>query len=167
MSHRFERLHGVAKSIDPSYTIKMRHIFYPTLKLKLMKDYQSIEKFILEGFHHDEHSILEKTGIFTFISKTYGSPEFGAEECFIGVIDFGHGIVCKGNKTFFPASWSQEKVIEVILQAAENKIKMIEDLGLQKVFECQGPNNMLIDIVIDENNIISSAYPSLKNFVGV
>ncbi|MDP3788562.1 MAG: hypothetical protein Q8Q60_04600 [Candidatus Chromulinivorax sp.] len=44
---------------------------------------------------------------------------------------------------------------------------MIQELGSKKKFECKGPNNMIVDIVIDANNMITSAYPSRKNFKGL
>lgn len=40
-------------------------------------------------------------------------------------------------------------------------------LGSKQKFECRGPNNMIVDIVIDTNNVITSAYPNRKNFKGL
>ena len=75
--------------------MQLRHIFYPKLTPEFDKTYQKIESFALEGFHHDQNSALEKSGLFTFTDKIYGNAEFGAEECFIGITDWGNGVICK------------------------------------------------------------------------
>ena len=123
---------------------------------------------MLEGFHHDEYGLLEKSGLFSFVTKIYGNAAFGAEECFIGVTDWGNGIIYNEDKTFFPSSWSKEKTAKVIFEANKNRIK---ELGLpqknQRLFLCQGANHILIEIAINQNNVIISAYPSMDNFTGI
>ncbi|MBV8660912.1 MAG: hypothetical protein JO129_02095 [Candidatus Dependentiae bacterium] len=177
LSTDLEQLHIIFKdrylgleefsSENPYLTMQMRHIFYPNLQPKLDSNYQIIEKFNLKGFHHDEYEFLEQSGLFKFISKTYANASKGAGECFIGTIDWGNGIISNELKTFFPSSWSKEKTAQVIFEATQNRIKFIEDVGLGKKFQCQGQNNILIDIVINDKNVITSAYPSMDNFLGI
>lgn len=148
--------------------MQLRHIFYPKLTPKFDPEYQQIISFALEGFHHDEYEALEKSGLFSFVNKIHGNEQFGAQECFIGISDWGSGIICDELKTFFPSSWPKEKVVHVILEANKNRIKEINiPQKNQKKFQCQGPNNMLIDIIINDKNMIISAYPSIDNFLGV
>jgi len=146
-------------------TMQMRHIFHPTLGVKLNKDFQSIREFYLNGFHHDEYSVLEKSGLFTYVDKIYGNAQFGAEECFKIKINFGNEIVSQKEKTFFPSSWSREKTVQVIFEAAQNRIEeIIINNPAQRKFECIGINNLIIEIMFNKQNVIISAYPSMKNF---
>ena len=77
--------------------------------------------------------------------------------------DWSDGIICEA-KTFFPSSWSREKVVQVVFEAAQNRIELTDKSKGKLKFECRGVNNMIIDIVIDNNNVITSAYPSKRNF---
>ena len=143
----------------------MRHIFYPTLQLKLDKNLQGIQRVHLNGFHHDEFEALEKSGLFTFRNKVYGKAEFGAEEFFKADVDFGNGIICE-DKTFFPSSYSREKIAECILQASQNRVEDISDslLKKQKKYVCKSINNISIEILVNKDNVIISGYPSNNNF---
>lgn len=173
----FEQLHSIFKdkhvglpelnAKNPYLTMQIRHIFYPSLQPQFDNNYQTIDRFVLNGFHHDEYGFLEKSGLFKFVTKTYGSPGFGSQECFIATTNWGNGIICKEDKTFFPSSWSKEKTAQVISEAAQHRIKELEKPKKSQLkFLCQGPNNMLIDIVINQENVIVSAYPSEDNFLG-
>ncbi len=154
--------------IDPAHylTMQIRHIFYPSLQPKFYPDYQSIREINLNGFHHDEYGALEQSGLFTFINKTYGQASLGAQECFKAHVDFGNGIVTKNMKIFFPSGWSREKTAQVIFEAAQNRIEDLSDPRLphQKKYRCRHSNNMLIEIIFNKNNVMTSAYPSDKNF---
>ena len=142
----------------------MRHIFYPALQPGLDITNGMIEKIHLNGFHHDEFGALEKSGLFTLRNKVYGKAELGAGEFFKADVDFGNGIICKG-KTFFPSSYSREKIAQCIFQASQNRIKEIEmPQKNQKKYECKNINNILIDIVIDCENVITSGYPNINLF---
>ena len=83
-------------------TMQMCHIFYPSLQPRLDTAHKVIDKINLSGFHHDEYSVLEQSGLFKFINKI----EF--KECFMADVDFGDGIISK-EKTFFSPMWSREK----------------------------------------------------------
>jgi Bacterial EndoU nuclease len=173
ISTDIERLHTMFKdkylglqefSSENTYvTMQMRHIFHPSLQPKLDASNQILEKINLNGFHHDEYSSLEQSGILQWKNKTYGKAEFGAEECFMVDVNFGDGTISK-EKTFFPSNWSREKTARVIFEASQNRIELTDKSKGKLKFECRGINNMFIDIIIDNNNVITSAYPSKKNF---
>ena len=56
----------------------------------------------------------------------------------------------------------------MIFEASQHRLKEIDiPLKNQRKFQCQGPKNMLIDIVINNENIIKSGYPSIDNFQGL
>jgi hypothetical protein len=171
----FEMIHEKIKNIYhglpeysekyPFLTVQIRHILYPNISQKYNDNYTKIEKFNLDGFHHDQYQELEKSGLFTYKNKVYGKAKYGAQECYQAKVNFGNGIVCNQDKTFFPASWSSEKVIQTICKAAQNRIK---ELPIQqknyKKFECVTNDGLIVDIVINNKNMITSAYPSEINF---
>jgi len=170
-----EQLHTIFKdkhtglpefnSKNPYLTMQIRHIFYPSLQPQFNNNYQTINRFVLNGFHHDEYGSLEKSGLFKFVTKTYGKSAFGAEECFIATTDWGNEIICNELKTFFPSNWSREKTTQVIFEAAQHRIEeIIMKNPLQRKFECLGPNNLIIEIIFNQQNTIISAYPSKKIF---
>ena len=159
---------GEFNSENQYLAMQMRHIFYPSLQANLNKDYQSIKAINLNGFHHDEYNALEKNKLFTYTDKTYGNAQFGAEECFKTKINFENGITPQKEKTFFPSSWSREKTAQVIFEASQNRVKEIFiPQKNQRKFECKGPRNLIIEVVINIDNIITSAYPSMDNFIGI
>jgi len=178
VSADIERLHAIFKdkylglpefSSENQYlTIQMRHIFHPSLQPKLDANNQMIQKVNLNGFHHDESAALEKSGMLEWRNKIYGKAEFGAEECFMADSDWGQDIICNNQKTFFPSSWSREKVTQVIFEAAQNRIKILNEEGtgnlLRRLYECKSLDGLMINILINSKNIIISAYPSENNF---
>jgi len=97
--------------------------------------------------------------MYTFINKIE-SPN----GCYKTQLNFGNNIIPEKEKTFFPPHWSQEKVIQTIFEASQNRIEDLSDQDnpLQK-FLCK-VNSFFIEIVINNKNIITSAYPSKKNF---
>jgi hypothetical protein len=144
---------------NPYLTLQIRHIFHPSLQPKFDKFMQKIDEFILNGFHHDANLQLHKSGMYKFIDKVYGK-----NECYKAKLDFGHNIIPNKEKTFFPSSWSQEKVIKTIFEASQNRIEDISEQGNPlKIYLCQA-GSFFIDIVINNKNVITSAYPSKKNF---
>ncbi len=145
---------------NPYLTLQIRHIFHPSLKPEFDPTNTIIEKFKLNGFHHDANLQLHKSGMYKLIDKVYGT-----NQCYKAKLDFGSNIIINDIKTFFPATWSQEKVVKTIFEASQNRIEeIIINNPSQKKFECQGPNNIIIDIIFDKKNTITSAYPSIKNF---
>ncbi|MBP6869927.1 EndoU domain-containing protein [Candidatus Babeliales bacterium] len=158
-------MHETLKVEFPALTMNIRHIFYPKIKPKFNSDYQSIIKYTLEGFHHDENGALEKAGKLQWQNKKYGKAEHGAEECFMAESYWNNGILC-ASKTFFPSSWTEEQTVRVIFEASKNKIEDLSDATEQNknIYLCQGLNNLLIEIMIDSKNIVTTGYPSKKNF---
>jgi hypothetical protein len=146
-------------------TIQMRNIFYPNVQPKFSDDCQKIEQFAAQGFHHDEYEELEKSGMFTYKNKTYGKAEYGAQECYKAQLDFGDSITPNTYKTFFPTSWPRHKVAQVICEAVQNRVIEVFAKNPNHIkLECIGINNLILDIIVNSNNLIISAYPSLKNF---
>ena len=168
ISTDIERLHTIFKdkylglqefsSENPYLTMQMRHIFYPSLQPKLNKNHQNIDRYILNGFHHDEYATLEQSGLFKFINKVDSKNFFMAD------LDFGNDIICK-EKTFFSSQWSREKTVQIIFEASQNIIEDMTEIGdPNKQFLCRSSNGLFIEIIINLKNRIISAYPSLKNF---
>ena len=132
ISTEIERLHTLFKdkylglqefsSENPYLTMQMRHIFYPSLQPKLNKNYQNIDRYILNGFHHDEYASLEQSGLFKFVNKV------DSGNCFIADLNFGNDIICKG-KTFFSSQWNREKTVQIIFEASQNIIEDITEVG--------------------------------------
>ncbi len=142
-------------------TMQMRHIFYPSLQVKLDVTNQIIKDIHLNGFHHDELEALEKSGLCKFINRVEG------KDCFMADVDFGDGIICKG-KTFFSPSWSREKTAQVIFEASQDRLKMLDEEGsgtsIKRLYECKSLDGLIINILINFQNVIISAYPSENNF---
>jgi hypothetical protein len=100
--------------------------------------------------------------MYKFIDKVYGR-----NECYKAKLDFGSSITPDREKTFFPSSWSQEKVIKTIFEASQNRIKDLSDplSKTHRKYSCKTKKGLFIDIVIDNKNTIISAYPSSENFI--
>ncbi|MBP6869399.1 hypothetical protein KBC04_00735 [Candidatus Babeliales bacterium] len=165
IKQRYLDIHEILKDEFPGLIMKMRHIFYPKINPKFSTDCQSIIKYKLEGFHHDEYDALEKSGKLQWQNKKYGKAEYGAEECFMAESYWNNGILCE-SKTFFPSSWTIEETARVVFEASKNKIEDLSDATQQNqnIYLCQGLNNLLIEIMIDSKNVITTGYPSKKNF---
>jgi len=55
--------------------------------------------------------------------------------------------------------------LEVIANALNNVIEDITELGNpNKKYLCRSTSKFFLEIIIDKNNTIISAYPSIKNF---
>jgi hypothetical protein len=145
----------------PFLTVQIRHILYP----KIDPDFDTLE-YTLNGFHHDQYQALEKSGMFTYKNKAYGKAKHNAQKCYKAKVDFGSGIVSSQEKTFFPTSWSSEQVIQTICEAAQNRIEEIikPEIKNSKKYLCQTKDGFFLDIVINNKNMIISAFPSEKNF---
>ena len=113
-------------------------------------------KFNLNDFHHDENRLLEKSGLFTFFNKIEGP-----DGIFKADVDFGDGLIHE-DKTFFSSAWSREKVAQVIFEASQNRIADVTDPLQQyyKKYLCK-KDNLIIEIIFNKENIITSAYPIL------
>ncbi len=111
----------------------------------------------LTGFHHDVNGALEQSGIITLVNKredTFGCYE--AEPMFNGQM--------LPKKTFFPQSWSREKVISKIFEAYDNfkaggaTNYTITERGTYK-FEAYTNEGIKIQFDITANGQINTCYP--------
>jgi hypothetical protein len=110
-----------------------------------------------EGFHHDYRRILRDNGIVGCKSKREYANGFYSEKIKYGMQDFRR-------KSFFPAEWEPEKVLNKILEASEN-IKSREPAripGRQKLVCWLPKEQQDICIIVNENDDIVTAYPDFS-----
>jgi len=110
-------------------------------------------KMSLYGFHHYIIGHLEEMGIKLLNSRICKKTELILSD----VLCDGH---LEPDKTFFPTSWSREKVISKIAEAARNPIQQLEIEGSKGVLFGQTSEGIVIRIIMDiksENYI--TAYP--------
>ena len=144
------KVYGFGDFTNRYLKIDYEHI----LGMDLYFDYKNLPK--LSGFHHDYMNVIENTGIIKFANKIMDS--IGA--CKADLIL--NGIIVPG-KTFFPAHWSREKVINSIYEAYTNfmnsgVVPMARPDGkyLIKGFANDG---MEIEMFITKNAKVTTAYP--------
>ena len=102
--------------------IHIRHIFEPAIKI--------IQNATLRinGFHHDYNNLLEKSGMFKFVNK-----EMFAQGYYKAIVEIASKYSAQPVlKSFFPAHWSQEQVMQEIHYAIRNMELVVE--GEQKAF---------------------------------
>ena len=113
----------------------------------------------LGGFHHDFMGKIEKSGVFKFVDKII------YENGYYKAILKYKGDIAKSSATFFPAHWSQEKVMETILEAYNKFIQSGKQIKLEKggkyLIDVAIEENVRIHIHITQNGLITSAYPVL------
>ena len=111
------------------------------------------------GFHHDYMHTIKKSKTFEFVNEVVDKTGFYTAELF-----------CEGKyidiKTFFPAQWSREQVINAIYEVYENFIKngCIPKLEIDGKYSMQGLTKEGIEIImyITKKGTIKTAYPILK-----
>jgi hypothetical protein len=105
---------------------------------------------------------IENSGILKFVRK--GVEKHG---CYMADIFLNDSRV--PDKTFFPQSWSREKVINKIYEAYENSVKsgMVPQLGRSGKYRINGFTNegIEIEMYFTKNGQMATAYPIVK--VGV
>lgn len=113
----------------------------------------------ISGFHHDFMGAIEKSGVLKFVRK-------GIEKNGCYMADVFVGEKCIPGKTFFPQSWSREKVINKIYEAYDNFIKsgaipLLEKNGKYRVnaFTKEG---IEIEMHFTKNGQMATAYPIVK-----
>ncbi|HJZ23959.1 MAG TPA: EndoU domain-containing protein, partial [Candidatus Babeliales bacterium] len=106
------------------------------------------------GFHHDYLNNLQQRSSYQLLNKVFGpNGEYRANV----LVD---SVVSK-NKTFFPSSWTHEKVIAKIGEAMGNlTFEKIEEAG-RSIFEGITTEGIKIRLIIDELTKIVSVYPVL------
>ena len=153
--------------------IHIRHIFEPAIKV--------IQNATLRinGFHHDYNNLLEKSGMFKFVNK-----EMFAQGYYKATVEIASKCSTQPVlKSFFPAHWSQEQVMQEIhyamqnmqiidkefsgaLAIAQNISKYLANLPQsESIIQCLGSTTDKIDIILifDINKFaFVSAFPFLR-----
>ena len=153
--------------------IHIRHIFEPAIKI--------IQNATLRinGFHHDYNNLLEKSGMFKFVNK-----EMFAQGYYKATVEIASKCSTQPVlKSFFPAHWSQEQVMQEIhyamqnmqiidkefsgaLAIAQNISKYLANLPQsESIIQCLGSTTDKIDIILifDINKFaFVSAFPFLR-----
>lgn len=113
----------------------------------------------LGGLHHDFMNIIEKNDTFKFVNKVMHDSGFYQADILV------NGRLFK-DKTFFPAHWSRNKVVNTIYEAYDNFVKS----GVKAVLKGNGKYEIKsvtkdgIDIImyVTKKGLITSAYPIIK-----
>ena len=116
-------------------------------------------KIALSGFHHDYQNAIEKSRVIDFTKKII--DENGCYK--VDLIVDGSRIP---GKTFFPANWSREKVVNKIYEAYDYFIKngaIIErENGGKYLISGLTSEGIKIEMYITKAGEITTAYPKLK-----
>jgi hypothetical protein len=123
----------------------LKHIFEPSVK-----QYKN-GKLKIDGFHHDYLNQLENIGEIQLTNKVMCEEGFyKAEVAYRGA---------NSPKTFFPADWSREKLVQVLLRFTEkHKDKAVLDRGAWKIEE-YFHTGIRMRVIISKNMQLISAYP--------
>lgn len=114
--------------------------------------------FSINGFHHDYMNYCEKNNIVEFINKIMYENGFYKADIKIGS-NIIHG------KTFFPAEWPREKVMQCIKDTYIDFIQSGKTPILENekyMINIKRLNNINIEMYITKNFNITTAYPVLK-----
>jgi Bacterial EndoU nuclease len=132
--------------------IDFEHIFGMFLK------YKHAGGIRISGFHHDLMNAVEKSGVMQFLNKKFG----------MGGI-YKVDLVVNGyttEKTFFPAYWPQQKVVEKIHEAYEYAKQRKGSILLSKngIYRLEGKTDcgITIEMFLTKDAQITTAYPLLK-----
>lgn len=107
------------------------------------------------GFHHDHLNTLERNNVVKITSRN----DFG-DSFYEAIVAYGTQVPKK--KSFFPAEWPPEKVFEKVLEAYENIIETTStNSGGQKIIGWLEKEQKTIEIIMDKNRNIITAYPKL------
>jgi len=136
--------------------IKIPYAHILGMELKWAKE-GSLIKF--SGFHLDIKQTIEKSGAIQFINKIVN--EHGCYKASL-IID---GLEIP-KKTFFPAHWSRQQVIEKIYEAYDNFIKsgMTCDVCKNGKYKINGftKEGIEIEMFFNKNGQMATAYPIVK-----
>lgn len=100
---------------------------------------------------------MEKSVPINFINK-----EFGKHDCYIAELLIDNNL-CVPNRTFFPAHWSQEKVVNKIHEAYDDfkkrNISPVRNLKGRYTIRGLTKEGIEIEIIMTEDATIQTAYP--------
>lgn len=143
---------GFAEFAGKHIKIPYEHILAIELKWNDVKNTLSG----ISGFHHDFMGAVEKSGLLKFVRK--GVEKNG---CYMADILVDGSRV--SGKTFFPQSWSREKVIGKIYEAYENFIKsgaiIKKEAGGKYIISGFTNEGIEIEMYITKKAQITTAYP--------
>jgi hypothetical protein len=133
--------------------IDCEHIL--SMELNLSKK----NKINMSGFHHDFNNGIEKSGLVQLADKT-----IEANGCYQARPVINGSII--QSKTFFPAHWSREKVIEKIYEAFNDFVKSnkIPTLKPDDKYKIRGftKEGIEIEMCVTKKGQITTAYPILE-----
>gem|GEM_PF-1287893 len=133
--------------------IDYKHI----LGMDLFFDCHGLPK--LSGFHHDFMNAIEQSRIIEFSNKIIQKSG-----CYCADLTVGGIAIPK--KTFFPAHWSQEKVVSSIYEAYDSFVQsgvkaLLEKNGKYRV-EGITREGIKIEMFITQKGKITTAYPKVR-----
>ena len=115
-----------------------------------------IGKIKFTGFHIDSECTLEKLGIFKYANKVV-HPKYGVIKGNL-LIDS----VLKPGHTVFPPTWSEEKVIDVVLESLDNIFEILPQRHDR--FQILGKTKQGLEIKSIISKDFFNAYPNIEIF---
>ena len=109
----------------------------------------------VHGFHHDYMRMFERSGLIEVLEEKAGPG--GCYKLKFRV----NGV--EDEKTFFPAHWTREKVIEKIAEASNNIKTIIKiDWRGAKILRGITSDGIEIQLIIESDGSLTSVYPILE-----
>lgn len=137
----------------PDFKINYHHLYELSL---IKRGKKQGNGFSVYGFHHDYLRIFEKKGLIAFKDIIQGPADSFSARAIINGKD--HGL-----KSFFPPSWSHEKVIETIkMLCRERSAAHISknSKNAHDVFVAKTQEGLSVQIVFDKKQSrVITAYP--------
>ncbi len=142
---------GFGEFANKYIKIPYEHILMPELSM-------GRKGIRFSGFHHDLHGLLEKSGIFKLKNKIMGKHGvYKADVWFNGIKSPG--------KTFFPQSWSREKVISKVMEAYDDFLLKgainFREEGGKFVINGFTSEGIKVEMFLTKSGKITSAFPKV------
>jgi hypothetical protein len=148
---------AMAKTLFDSYDVKLN--YHHLYELSLIKSgNKKTSKFLVYGFHHDYLRIFEKKGFVAYSHVIQGPAGSFTARTIINGKD--HGL-----KSFFPPTWSHEKVIETIKGLCRERYASVskEQIKNRDIFMATTTEGLTLKIVFDvKNSQVITAYPVIE-----
>lgn len=150
LRQKFDLKHTMGFGKNPNRFLKWdyKHVLTPDIKIKG-------KNIMLSGFHHDPGYLIENSGLIRLTNKRMGP-------CGTYIADVWIGNRCFKDKTFFPANWSQEKIMEKTLEAYKDGLaKEIPNLTREGKYWLKGftSEGIEIEMIITQSGDVSTYYP--------
>lgn len=141
-------------------------LFNPFIRVVPEKDWSKIKAIWIPFLHHDRQKQLQKSEKIKLLQPT--TDRFGTTQAYLTA---PHENYIPYLTTFFNDEWTQEQVIDKIIQAQENILEtehIITDATgehiLRKSVIGVTKSGMMISIVTDQDNNIIDAFPLFDSF---